>query len=287
MISFKKSYAEQLLQLALALSLMRVDPENYLGWGYESQLALQNGDGWQLELRAAPLTDYPYANRKALMPIIEDLARFREMNSYDVTAYLLNVQSAGETRSQSPTTTATNQETDTPIPLQQAEHNSTEYVTLNRDLDDNFLNSEFFSESESILDQNLADLSDYGDMPFTTFPFLAMPLKDEPPDIIPESLFSEIRRERASTSFSSGIGSIDSPPPSHHHTTNFSGPPSPHTTTSTVIDWNDYFDIKPEIKEELIEEEDVFEETNSTTTSQLGSQELTKEVRRIDLNFTF
>lgn len=95
MISLKKSYARHLLQLALTLSLLRVDPESYLGYGWESQLALQNGDGWQLELRAAPITDFPYSNRKALIPLIEDLVRFdRQTNpsSYDVQTYLLNVQ---------------------------------------------------------------------------------------------------------------------------------------------------------------------------------------------------
>lgn len=96
MISLKKSYARHLLQLALTLSLLRVDPENYIGYGWESQLALQNGDGWQLELRAAPLTDFPYSNRKALIPLIEDLVRFDRQtsrpSSYDVQTYLLNVQ---------------------------------------------------------------------------------------------------------------------------------------------------------------------------------------------------
>lgn len=96
MISLKKSYARHLLQLALTLSLLRVDPENYIGYGWESQLALQNGDGWQLELRAAPLSDFPYSNRKALIPLIEDLVRFDRQashpSSYDVQTYLLNVQ---------------------------------------------------------------------------------------------------------------------------------------------------------------------------------------------------
>lgn len=97
MISLKKSYARHLLQLALTLSLLRVDPENYMGYGWESQLALQNGDGWQLELRAAPFTDFPYSNRKALIPLIEDLVRFdrqTQPSSYDVQTYLLNVQNA-------------------------------------------------------------------------------------------------------------------------------------------------------------------------------------------------
>lgn len=95
MRSLKKSYARQLLQLALTLSLLRFDAENYIGYGWESQLALQNGDGWQLELHAAPLNDFPYSNRKVLIPLIEDLVRFDRIHSqptYDVQTYLLNVQ---------------------------------------------------------------------------------------------------------------------------------------------------------------------------------------------------
>lgn len=111
MISLKKSYARHLLQLALTLSLLRVDPENYIGFGWESQLALQNGDGWQLELRAAPLTDFPYSNRKALIPLIEDLVRFDRQtsrpSSYDVQTYLLNVQNEQISLSSAPIAPAT------------------------------------------------------------------------------------------------------------------------------------------------------------------------------------
>lgn len=124
MISLKKSYARHLLQLALTLSLLRVDPENYLGYGWESQLALQNGDGWQLELRAAPLTDFPYSNRKALIPLIEDLVRFdRQTNpsTYDVQTYLLNVQNEQISLSSVPMapTIETNSSLQLPSPSQQ------------------------------------------------------------------------------------------------------------------------------------------------------------------------
>lgn len=120
MISLKKSYARHLLQLALTLSLLRVDPENYIGYGWESQLALQNGDGWQLELRAAPLTDFPYSNRKALIPLIEDLVRFDRQtsrpSSYDVQTYLLNVQNEQISLSSAPIAPA-NPTIDTSAPI--------------------------------------------------------------------------------------------------------------------------------------------------------------------------
>lgn len=120
MISLKKSYARHLLQLALTLSLLRVDPENYIGFGWESQLALQNGDGWQLELRAAPLTDFPYSNRKALIPLIEDLVRFdRQTNpsSYDVQTYLLNVQNEQISLSSVPLAPTSTIDANTSLPL--------------------------------------------------------------------------------------------------------------------------------------------------------------------------
>lgn len=120
MISLKKSYARHLLQLALTLSLLRVDPENYIGYGWESQLALQNGDGWQLELRAAPLTDFPYSNRKALIPLIEDLVRFdRQTNptSYDVQTYLLNVQNEQISLSSVPLAPTSTIDTNATLPM--------------------------------------------------------------------------------------------------------------------------------------------------------------------------
>lgn len=133
MISLKKSYARHLLQLALTLSLLRVDPENYIGYGWESQLALQNGDGWQLELRAAPLTDFPYSNRKALIPLIEDLVRFdRQTNhysSYDVQTYLLNVQNEQISLSSVPLAPTSTIDTNTSLPM--SNHQPTQ-VTLNK-----------------------------------------------------------------------------------------------------------------------------------------------------------
>lgn len=266
MISFKKSYAEQLLQLALALSLFRVDPDNYIGFGWESLSLHDGGVGWQLELRAAPLTDYPYANRKALMPLIEDLARFRHTNPSDVTAYLLNVQS-GETQSEQSNvtiTTTTNLATATtinhePPDMQSTINNFTDSLNQSQESDELFLNFDHFNEQESILEQNIADLTDYGDIALTTFPFLGMPLKDEPPEL-PDNLF-EIKRERgASTSFTSDFGSLDS-----------------LNETRAVIDWNDYFDVKSEIFEnETVIKQEKDDDGNSSNGE--SGVELTEEV---------
>lgn len=258
MISFKKSYAEQLLQLALALSLLRVDPDSYLGYGWESQLASLNdgGDvGWQLELRAAPLTDYPYANRKALMPIIEDLARFRETsNPYDVTAYLLNVQNGGlqqdHTANETPPPTS-------PTPPLPAENVIDQRNSSNDDafFDPHLLDiySEDAPDSESLLTQTLADLNDYADL--SSLNILNYPMKDEPPEF-PISLYEERRnRERASTSFSSGFESIGSPESIY--------------SASAIIDWQDYFDVT---KTEDDDKDSVVETRNSTSFDHIADE---------------
>lgn len=277
MITMKKSYARQLLQLAITLSLLRVDPENYLGWGWESQLALQHGDGWQLELRAAPLTDYPYSNRKALIPLIEDLVRFdRQMNntpSYDVQTYLLNVQNeqvtamssnvapppqppslpqASDTNSTIIATTANAGSIIHQLP-QNLTRNTTEFtVPIGSELADLFLNAETFAESASVLDQNLADLNDYenfGEMggaqddPFLNFNSLyaGLPLKDEPNDILGERLlnirFGESEHEASTSNNDSGID------PSNNNALYglLRAPDSPRVNYSQVIEWSEYF----------------------------------------------
>ncbi|XP_068154044.1 segmentation protein cap'n'collar isoform X1 [Drosophila tropicalis] len=92
MISNKKSYAMKMLHLALALSLLHVDPDYLLGrWDRESQLELSHygGDGnWELEmLRTVPMieTQHPYGNRKDIHPPIriEDFLPFYEIGSND------------------------------------------------------------------------------------------------------------------------------------------------------------------------------------------------------------
>lgn len=96
----------KMLQLALALSLLHVNPDDYLQQrlrNWDSQLELRDGDGWELEmLRAVPMVEYPYANRKSMMPLIEDLMLYDHSlanTQYNVTAYLLNVsnESANQT----------------------------------------------------------------------------------------------------------------------------------------------------------------------------------------------
>uniref|UniRef100_U5EX80 Putative bzip transcription factor nrf1 n=1 Tax=Corethrella appendiculata TaxID=1370023 RepID=U5EX80_9DIPT len=299
MISYKKYYAEQLLQLALALSLLRVDPENYFELGWESRLAGTGVGGWQLEMRAAPLNEYPYANRKALMPLIEDLAHFdTHSNTNDLQAYLLNVHSgdtlpannnvSSSTATATPTSTSSSSlqlppqppETTTTSGSSRSESNSTSSITIdfsryqhlsnnfqrdtpdsayyeNYEPEDLFLNSDIFTDTESILEQNLADLSDYGEIPLTSnYPLQMLPLKNEP-DIPAQAQAIhlppiEIKRERASTSFTSDLGSLNSPNDTESNPYGFSFS-------------NETAEIKSEIK---------IEETNSTTALENSSSEL-------------
>lgn len=300
MISLKKSYARQLLQLALTLSLLRVDPDTYLGWGWESQLALQNGDGWQLELRAAPLTDYPYSNRKALIPLIEDLVRFdRQTNpsTYDVQTYLLNVQNEQNSAATATSSTANTlpasasnesnntvatmaSATSSTLQAQSHTRNTTDFsVPVNSDLADLFLlNSDPFGDTLSVLDQNLADLNDYEDALTANEAFASLnqlyaglPLKDETPDLFAnhngqfgnqdDELLLPSVATAASTS--SDYGSYERNG-AYGMLRNIE---SPTMNLSRVIEWSNYNDnlTKNEIKEEDADDEGVVEEAITTS----------------------
>lgn len=283
MISLKKSYARQLLQLALTLSLLRVDPESYLGWGWESQLALQNGDGWQLALRAAPLTDYSYTNRKALIPLIEDLVRFDRQTSpsnYDVQTYLLNVQNeqislaAGSQPSTTtnapsinnqpfnePNSTSTQQQQSQQMQQSQqgSVRNTTEFsVPINSELADFFLNSDQFAESVSVFDQNIADLHDYesdsiglGDIEeqYSTLAQLysGIPLKDEPPEIAEHPFSIHFTSENDQSIAATASTSSEYCSMGRSDTYGLMRTcESPTADLTRVIEWSDYFKSESE-----------------------------------------
>lgn len=223
----KKNYAEHLLKLVLALSLLRTDPENYLEWGLESRLSL--GNVGILELRAAPLTDYPYANRKALMPLIEDLAARFDPVPFDVQAYLFTHSSE-----QFPTL-------DQPVP-----DNSTTTTTVRNSTtagggtaetenEDVFLNPDIFTESTSIIEQNLADLNEFANEGATY-----TNLKEEPAE---PSVFDLFKCERtACEPEDPDYGSWTAPSPDDDEDNGLGG----------VIQWDEYFGLKNEIDESLL-----------------------------------
>lgn len=279
MISLKKSYARQLLQLALTLSLLRVDPENYLGYGWESQLALQNGDGWQLELRAAPLTDYPYSNRKALIPLIEDLVRFdrqTNLSLHNVQTYLLNVQneqtplsstSASSVAAPMRPTTPTIEMNATTFSVSEQQsivhdretRNTTDFIVplSESDLTDFFLaHSDPFADTISVLDQNLADLNDYDDstentggagsdnrLQFSQL-YAGLPLKDEPLEIFDEHSYN-VRSSLSDDEHNLLSTIAGASTSSDYGATNeyeyLRNTESPVADLSRVIEWSSYF----------------------------------------------
>lgn len=108
MLGLKKLYREELLQLALILSLLRVDPESYLGLDMQSigvgSLDLHNGSGWHTDTRT--IVHRPYFvhpknldsvllnHERDLFEDLNSLGRYNRMNARnnDIHAYLLNVE---------------------------------------------------------------------------------------------------------------------------------------------------------------------------------------------------
>lgn len=268
MISNKKVlYSERLLQLVLALSLLQVDPINYLEWGVPR--IHRSGIGpWQLEVAHTPFSDHVYMNRKTYVPLIEDLARFDRFHtaSHDVQAYLLNFDNPSPFTVNSDSTGNNNINNST---ASVAANNSTSanMASSNRNIetetvaaasnllnliherfhdsnvDDLFLQSDIFTHNESLIDQNLADLHDYEDQrPGTQ----AVPVKAEPSDPWEEIV---------------GLRQDDEASATGRVRTNGTRRPLPTLVRSAVIDWPGYLPFANdtnlvEIKKEPVDEED-------------------------------
>lgn len=319
MILFKKSYAEQLLHLALALSLLRVNPDSYLGYGWQSQLATNHGDGIQLEHAVIPaVQDYPYSNRKAIIPIIEDLVhfnRYRQTNSYDIQTYLLNIQNeqnSAETAAQEHP--LANNETITNLENRTTESLLSVVTTATFNELDLFLNSAHFTDSDTLHDLNLADLRDYDDRPLAATPHTyPNGIKEELPlDIYTNPIW--IKEETASTSNAehqrneyAGAGLpikselpdvyaelarelfIKNETASTSYTSDLGASVNSSSSQSSnytkVIDWSEFYDITPvTLKKEDDDSSSNSEikqeddEKNSTTSGFSSSVELTQEV---------
>lgn len=108
MLMIKKIYTDELLQLALLLSLLRVDPDSTLGLDIQTigvgSLDLHNGSGWHTDSRTIihrPAFIHPKNLDSVLLnyerDLIEDLnslGRYNRINNYapnDIHAYLLNI----------------------------------------------------------------------------------------------------------------------------------------------------------------------------------------------------
>uniref|UniRef100_A0A182YP01 Uncharacterized protein n=2 Tax=Anopheles stephensi TaxID=30069 RepID=A0A182YP01_ANOST len=184
MLSTKKLFTEHLLTLVLTLSLLRIDPENYLDLQWGGRMArVGDAGGWQLELLAAgpDYSNQSYVNRKFLPPIIENLSRFEqpfiEQNHRGLQTYLLNVLDANDDGTSAGT--IAEERPSSPVPsvasggggvggaggsvLPVAAHNATMNALANFDVDaeDIFLSTNLFEETTSVFEQNMADLSEY------------------------------------------------------------------------------------------------------------------------------
>lgn len=109
MLCIKKLYREELLQLALLLSLLRVDPECYLSLDIRTigvgSLDLHNGSGWHTDTTHTiihrPVFVHPknpdsmlLNYQRDLFAELNSLGRYNRMNSglNAIHAYLLNVE---------------------------------------------------------------------------------------------------------------------------------------------------------------------------------------------------
>lgn len=285
MISNKKVlYSERLLQLVLALSLLQVDPINYLEWGVPR--IHRSGIGpWQMEVAHTPFSDHVYMNRKTYVPLIEDLARFDRFHatSHDVQAYLLNfdnpttpfvVSSDSASLSDNSNTAAApvNSNNSTSEPASGDVDTTSNLLNLihermhNSSVDDLFLQADLYQHNESLIEQNLADLQDYEDHR-PAIGNLA-PIKSEPYDP-----WEEIVGQRHSDEEATGGGG-------GRVRTNGTRHPPAGLVRSAVIDWHDYLpfandtdNVVVEIKKEPKDEEETAEERDnidSTSTSSIG-----------------
>jgi hypothetical protein len=290
MISKKVLYSEQLLQLVLALSLLQVDPINYLEWGV-SRIHTSGIGPWQLEVAHTPFFDNPYMNRKNYVPLIEDLARYDQRN-HNVQAYLLNFDNAppflasnninNNNVNNNTTSNVINSTSTVNAADANNNANSVELVNLIQDRfqqehEDIFLQSELLTHtnSESIIDQNLADLNDYDDHQLPHF--LAVPTKNEVPD--PWDEFVGLRENATSASG----------PRLDVRELSLNATRSPPTFTRTaIIDWNDYLPFvndtaSDELKKEDEEEKKIVVKKEETDDDDVSGEvtsnvELTVEV---------
>lgn len=228
MLSLKKVYGDELLQLALVLSLLRVDPDSYLG--LETRVGSHglpaNHDGWALEqvqtlirprqIHPKSLDTMLLSYERHLFEDLNSLGRYQRLGGFDVQTYLLNVQADGNRGSVdlSSDNVNANHENINEAETAQASSVSTEEQNefeLPHSQEDLFMHFNLFDQE--LFDLELNDFNDATSMQHLNqkdnFGF-EMPVA---PIDINEVLELEkimIKRERASTSFSSSCSSMSS-----------------------------------------------------------------------------
>lgn len=276
----KKIHSEQLLQLVLALSLLRVDPTHYYSdFGFESLVGRQ-GNLQILQPHPSTLTDInPYVNRKDYIPLIEDLARFDRSYNHHVEAYLLNVSDDNDSiflnSNSSELNNTTQEERNANFIADLASRFQEQDVTEH----DVFLNSEIFDEAETLTDQNYQDLHDWQDVELET----PMPTKIEVPDIFDDLVVSPLPLSYSADPYNTEDLESDL-------LTNESSTNRTVTVHSKIIKWDEYYDSNSTTKDD--EEED--NNNNNVQTikkenenAEVNDQPLTIELTSEVMDFSF
>lgn len=161
MLSLKKVCGDELLQLALFLSLLRVHPDNYLEgnlYGRVNDLDLDNGTSWRSY--SPNILRSNYIHPKSLNSVLLNYERevFADLNSLgrynrenlnqNVTAYLLNIEGPGGT-----ITPATH----TPVAEAQPQNNQE-----NNNIEDNNPNTNSNNENADVGLELSQEVSNYG-----------------------------------------------------------------------------------------------------------------------------
>ncbi|XP_011504987.1 PREDICTED: segmentation protein cap'n'collar isoform X2 [Ceratosolen solmsi marchali] len=154
MLNLKKLYSDELLQLALLLSLLRVDPDSYLGLDIRTigvgSLDLNNGSGWHTDSHTIvhrPAFIHPKNLDSVLLnyerDLFEDLnllGRYNRINAAhnDIHAYLLNIddRAGPSVRITDASNNATNTTSaEPPMPSQAADENQGAAELTQEDMD--------------------------------------------------------------------------------------------------------------------------------------------------------
>lgn len=109
MLCLKKVYRDELLQLAILLSLLRVDRRSSLGYDYDSPaigVGIDDIQGWEqshslvrrdIQIHPKSLDSVFLNYEQQVFDDLNSLGRYNRINSVqDVTAYLLNVDGNNE-----------------------------------------------------------------------------------------------------------------------------------------------------------------------------------------------
>ncbi|XP_038220353.1 segmentation protein cap'n'collar-like [Zerene cesonia] len=151
MIALKKLYGDELLRLALVLSLLKANPEEYLEIETQQMITglhISNGSDWSLEQEARTLIRPRYVHPKSLDNILVNYERqlFEELNSLGRYNYRLNNDRMWHNRAIHTYLVNNVATTVQPVPPSDAERNDTQDAVA---ADDNVAQEVKITEEES------------------------------------------------------------------------------------------------------------------------------------------